>query len=98
MKREMELTHPGEMLKIEIVEGRHLTIAKAAELLGVTRATLSNILNGKSSITPNMALRVETVFGGAARFWVRLQSSYDLSVAKKGFMENPPKITRYDLV
>jgi len=96
MKREMELTHPGEMLKIEIVEGRNLTIAKAADLLGVTRPTLSNILNGKAAITPNIALRVETVFGGAARFWVRLQSSYDLSIAKKGFMENPPKITRYN--
>ena len=97
MKREMELIHPGEMLKIEIVEGRKLTIAKAAELLGLTRPTLSNILNGKAGITPNIALRVETVFGGAARFWVRLQSSYDLSVAKKGFIENPPKITRYNL-
>lgn len=96
MKREMELTHPGEMLKIEIVEGRNLTIAKAADLLGVTRPTLSNVLNGKAAITPNIALRVETVFGGAARFWVRLQSTYDLSIAEKGFIENPPKITRYN--
>ncbi|MET3115653.1 addiction module HigA family antidote [Pedobacter sp. CG_S7] len=93
----MELTHPGELLRMEIVEGRDLTIAKAAELLDVTRPTLSNILNGKAAITPNIALRVETVFGGAARFWVRMQSSYDLSIAKKGFMENPPKITRYKL-
>ena len=84
------------MLKIEIVEGRNLTIAKAADLLGVTRPTLSNVLNGKAAITPNIALRVETVFGGTARFWVRLQSSYDLSIAKKGFIENPPKITRYN--
>ncbi|MGY4384889.1 addiction module HigA family antidote [Pedobacter sp. UYP24] len=98
MKREMELTHPGEILKMEIVEGRALTIAKAAELLGVTRPTLSNVLNGKAAITPNIALRVETVFGGAARFWVRMQSSYDLSIAKKGFMENPPNITQYKFV
>jgi plasmid maintenance system antidote protein VapI len=55
MKREMELTHPGE-------------IAKAADLLGVTRPTLSNILNGKAAITPNIALRVETVFGGLPGF------------------------------
>ncbi len=97
MKREMELTHPGEILKMEIVGGRGLTIAKAAELLGVTRPTLSNILNGKAAITPNIALRVETVFGGAARFWVRMQSSYDLSIAKKGFIENPPKIRRHKI-
>lgn len=56
------------MLKIEIVEGHKLTIAKAANLLGVTRSTLSHIINGKATITPNIALRVETVFGGAARF------------------------------
>ena len=90
----MELTHPGEVLNIEIVEGRNLTIAKAADLLGVTRPFLSNILNGKSAITPNIALRVETVFGGAARFWVRLQSSYDLSIAKKKFIKNPQNIPR----
>ncbi|MEJ5964005.1 HigA family addiction module antitoxin [Pedobacter immunditicola] len=97
MKREMELQHPGEILRIEIVEGRGLTIAKAAELLAVTRSTLSNILNGKAAITPNMALRIETVFGGTARFWVRLQSSYDLLIAKKVFLENPPKIKQVDL-
>jgi addiction module HigA family antidote len=59
----MESTHPGEMLSIEIVEGRNLTIAKAADLLGVTRPTLSNILNGKAAITPNIALRVEGIYG-----------------------------------
>ena len=83
MKREMELSHPGEILRDEIVEGRKLTIGKAVELLGVTRPTLSNILNGKAAITPNIALRLETVFGCTARFWIRLQSSYDLFIAKK---------------
>jgi len=94
----MELSHPGEILKIEIIEGRGLTIGKASELLGITRPTLSNILNGKASITPNMALRIEIVFGGAARFWLRLQSSYDLDIAKKIFLKNPPKIKHFDLV
>jgi addiction module HigA family antidote len=93
----MELSHPGEILKMEIIEGRNLTIGKAADLLGITRPTLSNIMNGKASITPNIALRLEAVFGGTARFWVRLQSSYDLFVAKKGFMKNPPKIKHFDL-
>lgn len=55
-------------------------------------------MNCKAAITPNMVLRVEMVFGGAARFWVRLQSLYDLPIAKKGFMENPPKIKRHDFV
>ncbi len=57
----MELHHPGEILKIEVIEGRGLTIGKAAELLAITRPTLSNILNGKAAITPNIALRIETV-------------------------------------
>ena len=88
MERRMEISHPGEILRMEIVEGRSLTIGKASELLGVTRPTLSNILNGKASITPNIALRVEMVFGGAARLWVRLQSTYDLDIAKKIFFKN----------
>lgn len=61
MKRKMKLTHPGLILKMEIVEGRNLTISKAAQLLGLTRPTLSNIVNGKAAITPNVALRIETV-------------------------------------
>ena len=94
----MELFHPGEILKNEIIEGRKLTIGKAADLLGITRPTLSNIVNGKAAITPNIALRLEMVFGGTARFWVRLQSSYDLSIAKKNFIANPPKIKHFDFV
>jgi len=92
----MKLSHPGEILKMEIVEGRNLTIGKAAELLDLTRPTLSNIMNGKSGITPNVALRIETVFGGSAKFWVRLQASYDLDVAKKLFALKPPSIKHFD--
>lgn len=77
----MKLSHPGEILKMEIVEGRNLTIGKAAELLDLTRPTLSNILNGKAGVTPNVALIIEAVFGGSAKLWVRLQTSYDLAVA-----------------
>lgn len=91
----MDLSHSGEILKMEIVEGRGLTIGKAAELLGITRPTLSNIMNGKAVITPNVALRIETVFGGKAKFWLRLQTSFDLNVAKELFMKNLPKIKHY---
>lgn len=95
MAKEMDLSHSGEILKMEIVEGRGLTIGKAAELLGITRPTLSNIMNGKAVITPNVALRIETVFGGKAKFWLRLQTSFDLNVAKELFMKNLPKIKHY---
>ena len=94
----MNLSYPGEILKMELVEGRGLTIGKAAELLGITRPTLSNIMNAKAAITPNVALRIETVFGGNAKFWLRLQTSFDLSIAQKIFMKNPPKIKHYEFL
>lgn len=93
----MNLIHPGEILKLEVVDGRGLSIKKAADLLGVTRTNLSNIFNGKVSISPNMALRVETVFGGSAKLWIRLQASYDLQEAKKVYMANPPKINHLEV-
>ena len=95
MKRKMTLVHPGEILKMEIIEGRELTIGGAAELLGITRVNLSRILSGKAAITPNMALRIEKVFGGSAKFWIRLQSSYDFDIAEKQFSANPPDIRHF---
>ncbi|MFD2033398.1 HigA family addiction module antitoxin [Belliella marina] len=79
MKGEMKISHPGEILKMEILEGRGLSISKAAKLLNISSPTLSNIMNGKACITPDIALKIEKVFGGSAKFWIRLQSSYDLA-------------------
>ena len=81
----MTLTHPGEILKLELIETRELTISKAAEILDITRQSLSNILNGKARIIPIIALKIENVFGGSARLWVNLQSTYDLDIAQKQF-------------
>ena len=92
----MKNIHPGEILKMELVEGRNLTISKIAELLGMTRANVSNVLNGHSAITPNLALRLEKVFGGSAEFFLRLQTSYDLAKAKSLFEQNPPKIKKFE--
>ena len=50
----MKLSHPGKILKMELIDGRDLTIGKASELLGIIRPTLPNIMNGKASITPNV--------------------------------------------
>lgn len=88
--------HPGEILKMEIVEGRNLTIGKAADLLDLTRPTLSKIVNGKAPITPNVALRIETVFGGNADFWLRMQRGYDLILEQIKFKDNPPNIKPFD--
>lgn len=92
----MKNIHPGEILKMELMEGRNLTVSKIAELLGMTRANVSNVLNGHSAITPNMALRLEAVFGGNATFFLQLQSSYDLAKAKEVFEKNPPKIKKFE--
>jgi addiction module HigA family antidote len=96
MERKMRNVHPGAILKMELVEDRKLTISKIAELLDTTRSNMSNILNGRSSISPNMALRLEKVFGGTARHFLNLQSNYDLLEAEKDFNKNPPKIKLYD--
>ena len=90
-------THPGEILREEVISAHNLTILKASQLLKVTRPTLSNILNGKSAITPNMAIRISKVFGGNADLWVRLQSSYELRRAEKEFKDHPIDLNRYEL-
>ena len=70
--------HPGKGLRDDI-EALNLTVAQAAEGLGVTRQQLYNVINGKSAITAEMAVRLEKGIGSTADFWLRLQSSYDLA-------------------
>jgi len=77
------VTHPGEQLREDVLEANELSVSDAAKLLGVTRTTLSKIVNKKSSITANMALRISKVFGGTPHFWLRLQMEHDLNKAEK---------------
>jgi addiction module HigA family antidote len=81
----MRNIHPGSILKMELVEGRNLTVTKIAEMLLTTRSNMSNIINGKASITPNMALKLEKVFGGSAKHFLNLQLNYDLKKAQQAF-------------
>jgi addiction module HigA family antidote len=96
MEKKMINIHPGSILKMELVEGRKLSVSKIAELLDTTRANMSNIINEHSSITPMMALKLEKVFGGSAKHFLNLQVNYDLKNAKMDFEENPPNISHYD--
>jgi len=75
--------HPGEIIKEICVEPLGLTVTKAAESLGVTRKTFSMLLNKKSGISPEMALRLSKVFGRTPEGWLRLQLQYDLWKAKQ---------------
>jgi addiction module HigA family antidote len=76
-------SHPGEIIKEFCVEQLGLTVTKAAESLGVTRKTFSMLLNGKSGISPEMALRLSKVFGRTPEGWLKLQLQYDLWKAKQ---------------
>ncbi len=75
--------HPGEIIKEICVKPLGLTVTKAAESLGVSRKTFSMLLNGKSGISPEMALRLSKVFGRTPEGWLRLQLQYDLWKAKQ---------------
>jgi addiction module HigA family antidote len=70
--------HPGEIIRELCIEPLDLTVTKAAESLGVTRKTLSMLLNGKSGISPEMSLRLSKVFGRSPEGWLKLQIQYDL--------------------
>lgn len=81
--------HPGELIR-ETIEGlreetgQKLTIAEVAEGLGVTRKTLSAILNAKQSVTPEMAIRLSTAFVNTTpEFWLNVQEKYDLAKARQ---------------
>jgi addiction module HigA family antidote len=75
--------HPGEIIRDLCVEPLNLTITEAAEALGVTRKTLSTLLNGRAGISPEMALRLSKVFGRSPEGWLRLQVQFDLWKAKQ---------------
>src|SRR6266446_1873872 len=76
-------THLATLLWKEIITPNHLTITEVAAMLGVTRPSLSNIVNEKAAISPMMALRIAKVFGGNAELWIRMQASCDLREAEK---------------
>jgi antitoxin HigA-1 len=70
--------HPGRGLKDDI-DALGLTVAEAAEALGVTRQQLYNVVSGKSGITPEMALRLEKGVGSTAHAWLAMQAAYDIA-------------------
>jgi len=75
--------HPGEILKELCLEPLGLTVTRAAEALGVSRKTLSAILNGKAGISPEMAIRLSIAFDTSAESWLNQQAQYDLWAVRK---------------
>ena len=75
----MTPSHPGDFIRTEIVEEFGLTVTKTAEILGVRRATVSDLLHGRSSLSPEMALRVEKAIGISMDMLLRMQAWWDAS-------------------
>lgn len=75
--------HPGEILKELCLDPLGLSVTRAAEALGVSRKTLSAILNGRAGISPEMAVRLSLAFGTSAESWLNQQTQYDLWQAEK---------------
>jgi addiction module HigA family antidote len=71
--------HPGDLIRTEVIEALGLSVSKAAEILQVRRATLSDLLHGKASLTPEMALRIEKAFGPEMDHLLRMQLAYEVS-------------------
>jgi len=74
--------HPGRIVRQECLEPLHLTVTKGARLLGVNRNTLNNLVNERSGISPEMAVRLSKAFGSTARTWLAIQLEYDLAQAE----------------
>ena len=75
--------HPGEFIKTEIVEAHGLSVTAAAEALGVSRPTLSSLLNGKAGLSGDMALRIEKAFGVKMDTLMRMWSAYEIAWTRK---------------
>lgn len=86
--------HPGEFIRTEIIEPLDLTVSAAAKILGVSRPALSTLLNGRSDLSGDMALRIEKAFGVRMDTLMRMQSSWDIAQTRK--REGSIKVRRYE--
>lgn len=75
--------HPGKIVKKSLIDNTDLTVKAAAELLGVHRVTLSNLINCKSSISPEMAIRLSKALETSSEMWINMQAMYDSAQAEK---------------
>jgi addiction module HigA family antidote len=73
--------HPGELLREDVLVPLGLGVNEAAERLGISRTTLSRVLNGHAGISADLAIRLEAAGASTARFWVSLQAQYELAQA-----------------
>ena len=77
IKIKMAPPHPGAFIRQEVLEPLELSVSRAADVLGVRRATLSSLVNGNASLSPEMALRIDKAFGLDVRQMLQMQAWYD---------------------
>ena len=71
--------HPGKAVRVSCLEPLDLSVTGGAKVLGITRQSLSNLINGKTGISPEMAVRLSKAFGSSPELWLGLQMDYDLA-------------------
>lgn len=76
-------SHPGELLREDVVKALPLSVSETARRLGVSRTTLSRVLSGSVAISPELALRLEMAGVSTARAWLAMQANYDVAAAKR---------------
>ena len=83
--------HPCDLIKTEVIDALGLSVSKAADVLKVRRATLSDLLHGKAALTPEMALRIEMAFGPDMDHLLRMQLAYDVAKTREHALSIPIK-------
>ena len=94
IKVNMPPSHPGDFIRTEIIEELGLNVTEAAAILGVRRATLSDLLNGNASLSPEMALRMEKAFSVSMEMLLRMQAWFDASQMRA--RESEIQVRRYE--
>ena len=92
MTRMYNPPHPGEVLRDGVFTGTGITVSAFAQRIGVTRVTLSNVLNGRNGISSGMAVRLAAALGGSAESWLHVQAQYDLAASEKALKKVVAKI------
>lgn len=76
-------THPGFLVRKDCLDAYDLGVVEGARILGVSRQALSNVVNGRAAISPEMAVRLAKAFGGSDENWLQIQLAYDLAQVRK---------------
>ena len=97
MTRMHKPPHPGEVLRDGVFTGTGITVTDFARRIGVTRVTLSNVLNGRNGVSADMAVRLAAALGGSAESWLHMQAQYDLAASEKALKKVVAKIEPLDM-